>query len=114
MLTKTNPDGTWSCTGIEFKGLSGNMYGALCRLRDYEKTGLNPDDFRANSYEKMYVYKIHYTKSVVDKDGKSHTEVKTLYCPDKKEAEAICAALKSNGYMDAAVNRWSWQMLIEE
>ncbi len=37
MLTKTNPDGTWSCNGIVFKELSGNMYGALCKLRDYEK-----------------------------------------------------------------------------
>ena len=40
MLTKKNPDGTWSVKGIDFKDCTGNMYGALCKLRDYEKTGL--------------------------------------------------------------------------
>lgn len=86
MLTKTNPDGTWSCRGIDFSEVSGNVYGALCKLRDYEKTGLNPSDFMGDSYEKMYVYKIFYTKSVIDKYGNPHTEIKTLYCPDKKRS----------------------------
>ncbi len=44
MLTKINPDGTWSCQGVDFKELNGNMYGALCKLRDYEKSGFEPDD----------------------------------------------------------------------
>lgn len=44
MITITNPDGTWSCLDIDFKEVSGSVYGALCRLHDYEKTGLNPDD----------------------------------------------------------------------
>lgn len=114
MLTETKPDGTWRVKGIDFKDCTDNMYRVLCKLRDYEKTGLNPDDFVAKSYEKLYVYKIYYTKSVVDKDGNKHNEIETLYCPDKKEAEAICAALKASGYIDAAVNRWSWQMLIEK
>ena len=45
MLTKKNPDGTWSVQGIDFKDCKGDMYGALCKLRDYEKTGLEPSDF---------------------------------------------------------------------
>ncbi|MDE7137092.1 MAG: hypothetical protein K2O29_01345 [Ruminococcus sp.] len=44
MLTKINPDGTWSCQGVDFKELKGNMYGALCKLRDYEKSGFEPND----------------------------------------------------------------------
>ncbi len=44
MLTKTNPDGTWSCKGVDFNELKGNMYGALCKLRDYEESGFEPDD----------------------------------------------------------------------
>ena len=44
MLTKTNPDGTWSCPGVDFSEISGNLYGALCKLRDYEKSGFEPDD----------------------------------------------------------------------
>ena len=44
MFTKTNPDGTWSCHGVDFSEISGNLYGALCKLRDYEKSGFEPDD----------------------------------------------------------------------
>ena len=44
MLTKINPDGTWSCQEVDFKELKGNMYGALCKLRDYEKSGFEPGD----------------------------------------------------------------------
>lgn len=44
MLTKINPDGTWSCRGVDFKGLTDGMYGALCKLRDYEKSGFEPKD----------------------------------------------------------------------
>lgn len=44
MLTKINYDGTWSCKGINFEDLNGNAYGALCKLRDYEKSGFEPDD----------------------------------------------------------------------
>ncbi|MDE6780857.1 MAG: hypothetical protein K2J40_05290 [Ruminococcus sp.] len=44
MLTKINPDGTWSCRGVDFSEVSGNLYGALCKLRDYEKSGFEPDD----------------------------------------------------------------------
>lgn len=44
MLTKINSDGTWNCQGVDFKEVKGDMYGALCKLRDYEKSGLEPDD----------------------------------------------------------------------
>lgn len=29
---------------MDFNELKGNMYGALCKLRDYEKSGFEPDD----------------------------------------------------------------------
>lgn len=44
MLTKTNSDGTWSCQGVDFSEVRGNLYGALCKLRDYEKSGFEPDE----------------------------------------------------------------------
>ena len=44
MLTKINPDGTWSCRGINMENIDGNLYGALCKIRDYEKSGFEPDD----------------------------------------------------------------------
>lgn len=48
MLTKTTPDGLWSVIGsngkeIPWKDVPVLLYGALCKLRDYEKTGLSPD-----------------------------------------------------------------------
>lgn len=48
MLTKSNPDGSWSVIGsngkeIPWKDVPVLLYGALCKLRDYEKTGLSPD-----------------------------------------------------------------------
>lgn len=44
MLTKTNPDGSWSVCGMDWKDIPRELYGALCKLHDYEKTGLNPDE----------------------------------------------------------------------
>ena len=44
MLTKINPNGTWNCKGINLGEVNGNIYGALCKLRDYEKSGFEPDD----------------------------------------------------------------------
>ncbi|HCF82685.1 MAG TPA: hypothetical protein DER68_01570, partial [Ruminococcaceae bacterium] len=48
MLTKTKPDGTWNVIGavgkeIPWKDVPTELYGAICKLRDYEKTGLSPD-----------------------------------------------------------------------
>lgn len=48
MLTKSNPDGKWCVIGsngkeIPWKDVPVSLYGALCKLRDYEKTGLSPD-----------------------------------------------------------------------
>lgn len=48
MLTKMKPNGSWSVIGsdgeeIPWKAIPNELYGALCKLRDYEKTGLSPD-----------------------------------------------------------------------
>lgn len=99
MLTEVKPDGTWSVKDIDFKDCKGGMYGALCKLRDYEKTGLNPSDFRSDSYEKKYVYKVFYG-------------TETVYCETKESAEAMVELLKKTGH-DAHMNVWSWQALIE-
>ena len=67
MLTKINYDRTWSCKGINFEDLNGNAYGALCKLRDYEKSGFEPDDLdriRENS-----CYKFLFRHSVSKKQG---------------------------------------------
>ena len=81
MLTKKNSDGTWSVNGINFKDCPKNMYGALCKLRDYETTGLNPEDFRGREYEKLSLYKVYYSEN---------NEFHTIYCETSEEAERIC------------------------
>ncbi len=48
MLTKTKPDGSWSVIGtdgkiVPWKDIPKELYGALCKLHAYEKTGLNPE-----------------------------------------------------------------------
>lgn len=48
MLTNSKSDGTWSVIGsdgeeIPWKDIPNELYGAICKLRDYEKTGLSPD-----------------------------------------------------------------------
>ena len=44
MFTKTNSDGTWNCQGVDFKEINENVYGALCKLHDYEKSGFEPEN----------------------------------------------------------------------
>lgn len=41
-ITKELPNGTWEIEGVSWKEVPGNLYGALCKLRDYENTGLSP------------------------------------------------------------------------
>lgn len=100
MLTEKKPNGEWSVKDVDFKDCKGGMYGALCKLRDYEKTGLNPSDFRSDSYEKKYVYKVF-------------CGTETVYCETKESAETMIKLLKKAGY-DAHMNVWSWQAFIEE
>lgn len=39
-ITQRHADGTWSCPG----GFTETNYGAACKLKDYEDTGLSPDE----------------------------------------------------------------------
>lgn len=41
-LTYKNEDGTWGIKGYDIKKVPKELYGALCKLKDYEETGLMP------------------------------------------------------------------------
>lgn len=43
-LTWKNPDGTWGLKNGDIKNIPRELYGALCKLKDYEETGLMPDE----------------------------------------------------------------------
>lgn len=62
-LTERNGTGTWQIKGVEWdslktgqiitKEIQEKLYGALCKLKDYEDTGLQPEDIeRVNDFEK--------------------------------------------------------------
>ena len=46
MLTYTNPDGEWGLKGYDIKQVPAELYGAICKLRDYENTGYQPDEIQ--------------------------------------------------------------------
>lgn len=53
-LTYKNPDGTWGLNnGYDIKKVPRELYGALCKLKDYEETGLDPD--KAEELDGMYL-----------------------------------------------------------
>ena len=43
-ITYDTPQGEWGINGINIKDVPGPLYGAMCKLHEYEKTGLDPDD----------------------------------------------------------------------
>ena len=105
MLTVKKPNGEWYVKGVDFKDCTGNMYGALCKLRDYEATGLEPDDFRADSYDKCVLYRVNY----LGDDDKVHT----FYCQSKEEAERLETVLSISGYKYVTLDNWDCQAFIE-
>ena len=55
-VTFKNSDGTWGlCNGYDIKKVPNQLYGALCKLKDYEEKGLSPDDIDIikNLYDDM-------------------------------------------------------------
>lgn len=42
-LTWKNPDGTWGLNNMDIKEVPSKLYGAVCKLKDYEETGLMPE-----------------------------------------------------------------------
>lgn len=106
-LIRRSPDGHFELPGVSWNEIPGTVYGALCKLRDYEKTGLHPDDFGAESYEKKRVYKIYYKLP-------EENEMHTLYADNDDQAEKITALLTKSGVSDITKNRWSWEVFIEK
>lgn len=55
-LTYKNQDGTWGLNNAyDIKKVPKELYGALCKLKDYEETGLEPD--KAAEFDSMYLEK---------------------------------------------------------
>ena len=42
-MIEAKENGMWTCCGVSPAEIDRRLYGALCKLKDYESTGLNPD-----------------------------------------------------------------------
>ncbi len=49
-ITQKEPNGRWRIRGVEFASLPSAVYGALCKLLDYEDTGLSPGEIERMKY----------------------------------------------------------------
>lgn len=99
-------NGSCCIEGIDVAEVSPAVYGALRKLKEYEKTGLNPGDFRSDSYEVKYMYKVFYT----NKNGKQLY----LLCETEEEAREMKLNLEVLGYKNVYRNIFIWQVLVEE
>jgi hypothetical protein len=105
MLTERKPNGEWSCKGVDLRDVDPVIYGALCRLRDYERTGLNPDAFKSSSYDNKFMYKVMYENK--------HGKQLYILCETDEEAREMQMNLEALGYRDVVRNIFSWQVLID-
>lgn len=79
-LTYQKPEGIWGVKGIEWdeipKDLCSRLYGALCKLRDYENTGLD--------VEKLETIDRLYQQSTQDINFYHGERFNEYRCPNKK------------------------------
>ncbi len=54
-LTFEKEDGTWGIKGYDIKKVPGVLYGALCKLRMYERTNLTPEQIE--EMDELYLEK---------------------------------------------------------
>lgn len=66
MLVRPTPDGDWEVAGMLWSGIVSGIDGALCRLRDYEKTGLQPGQIL--EMNELYLEKCREVTALKKKD----------------------------------------------
>ena len=56
-MIDVQPNGNWTCCGVSPGAIDSRIYGALCKLKDYESTNLSPGD--VEMVKKMYDDLVH-------------------------------------------------------
>ncbi len=56
-LTYHEPDGTFGVEGIDMGKLDARLYLCICKLKDYEDTGVSPSDMQRFLDEFAWIYK---------------------------------------------------------
>ncbi len=55
-FTYKEPSGAWGVHGEEFSNMSQTVYGAMCKLLDYEETGFSPDEVKKVQHQLKEVH----------------------------------------------------------
>lgn len=92
-ITKELPNGTWEIDGMDWRAVPGNIYGALCKLRDYENTGLNPAE--------VNILKEKSNKLTLLNTG-TLPKIKNdfAYCPNCNKLLGMAKHIKSNFFCE--------------
>ena len=75
-ITYDTPQGEWGINGINIKDVPRPLYGAMCKLHEYEKTGLDPDDIY--ELDKMYRDKCEQVNKLQDVNLILHDKYEAL------------------------------------
>lgn len=63
-ITYHSDNGTWGIEGFDIQRCPRELYGALCKLKDYEDTGMSPDDTR--KLDELYLDKCKEVNTLRD------------------------------------------------
>lgn len=99
MLTRQRPNGDWEVVGIPWSEIEGRLYGVLCKLRDYEKTGLQPGQIL--EMNGLYLEKCREVNTLKEKDRWIPAEDET-----KKPPQGIYILLSFENYSTPVPGRY--------
>ena len=78
-LTFTEKDGSWGIKGMNEENEEKKMYAVACKLRDYEKTGLQPDEvlrLKENAVDEI-ISKLEKQLAQLQEENKKEDDVYT-------------------------------------
>ncbi len=79
-LTWKKEDGTWGLINADIKECPREFYGALCKLKDYEETGLEPD--KIAEIDELYLEKCREVNGMKTEGGTKPNDER-LFIEDK-------------------------------
>ncbi len=95
-LTWKNPDGTWGLNNMDIKDVPKELYGVVCKLKDYEETGLMPEQMV--EMDELYTEKCREVAKLQKELEAEQYDNRWILCEDGKnmpeEHDSIFAKFK--------------------
>lgn len=95
-LTWKNPDGTWGLNNMDIREVPSELYGAVCKLKDYEETGLTPEQI--DEIDVLYADKCREVAKLKKELEAERYDNRWILCEDGKnmpeEHDSIFAKFK--------------------